>query len=66
MWTICWSGAVTDDGETIDGWERWNDRDDIINRANILVRECDVCEDDIIIFPPEADELTIPYGELEN
>jgi hypothetical protein len=66
MWTICWTGAVNDDGETKDGWERWDDLDDVINHANTLVRELDVCEDSILIFPPAADELTIPYGEIEN
>ena len=66
MWTICWTGAVTDDGEIIDGWERWEEYEDIVNRANILVREGDVCSDDILIFPPEADDLTIPYDEIEN
>ena len=66
MWTICWTGAVSDDGETNDGWERWETRDDVITRANTLVRELDVCEDDILIFPPEAGELAIPYDELEN
>jgi len=62
----CWSGAMNDEGETMDGWERWDDRDDIINRANNLVRECGVCEDDILIFPPAADDLTITYGEIEG
>jgi len=66
MWTLCYSGAENDAGETMDGWERWETRDDVINRANTLVRECNVCEDDILIFPPEADELTIPYDELED
>ena len=66
MWTICWVNAENDDGETTDGWERWEERDDVINRANTLVRECGVCEDSILIFPPEADDLTIPYDELEN
>ena len=66
MWTICWTGAINDDGETNDGWERWETRDDVITRANTLVRELDVCEDDILIFPPEPGELAIPYDELEN
>ena len=66
MWTICWTGAENDDGETTDGWERWEERGDVINRANTLVRECGVCEDSILIFSPEADSLTIPYDELEN
>ena len=66
MWTLCYSGAKNDEGETMDGWERWDDREDVINRVNTLVCECDVCGDDILIFPPEADELTIPYNELEK
>jgi hypothetical protein len=66
MWTICWSGAVNDNGETKDGFERWETKEDVINHANTLVRECGVCEDDILIFPPEADELTISYDELED
>ena len=42
MWTLCYSGAKNDEGETMDGWERWGDREDVINRANTLVLECDV------------------------
>jgi len=61
MWTICWSSE-----EHGDGWDRFETREDIINLANTLVCEGDVCADDIFIFPPEADELTIPYDELEN
>ena len=61
MWTICWSSK-----ENGDGWDRFESREDIINLANTLVLEGDVCEDDILIFPPEADDLTIPYDEIEN
>jgi hypothetical protein len=66
MWTICYNCAKNDDGETKDGWERWETREDVITRVNTLVLECDVCEDDILIFPPEANDLTIPYDEIEN
>jgi len=61
MWTICWSST-----EKGDGWDRFETREEIINLANTLVREGDVCESDILIFPPEADALTIPYDELGN
>ena len=60
MWTICWTSAEDS------GWDRFDGRGDVINLSNTLVREGDVCEDDILIFPPEADGLTIPYSELEN
>ena len=66
MWTLCYSGAKNDEGETKEGWERWDNREDVINRANTLVLENDVCEDDILIFPPEADSLIIPYDEVEE
>ena len=66
MWTLCYTGAENDDGETKDGFERWETHEDVIARANTLVRECDVCEDSIPIFPPEAYELVIPYNELEQ
>lgn len=61
MWTICWTNA-----EHGDGWDRFEHREDIINLANTLVREGNVSEEDILIFPPEAEVLTIPYNELEN
>jgi len=61
MWTLCWTGA-----EIENGWERWETREDIITRTNTLVLECDVCEDDILIFPPQANKLIIPYGEIED
>ena len=61
MWTICWSSK-----EHGDGWDRFEEREDIVNLANTLVCEGDVCENDILIFPPTADDLTIPYDELEN
>lgn len=61
MWTICWTSE-----EKGDGWDRFETREDIINLANTLVREGDACKEDILIFPPEADELTIPYDEIEN
>ena len=61
MWTICWSSK-----EHGDGWDRFEAREDVINLANTLHLEGDVCADDILIFPPEADELTIPYDEIEN
>lgn len=60
MWTICWKSA-----ETGDGWDQFETRDDIINLANTLVLEGDVREEDILIFPPAAAELTIPYDEIE-
>ena len=66
MWTICWTGAVNDEGEVRDGCERWETRGDVIARADTLVRECGVCEENLFIFPPEADGLKIPYGEFEN
>ena len=61
MWTVCWK-----DDEQRDKWDRFETREDVINLANTLVREVDVCEDDILIFPPEADDLAIPYDEIEN
>ena len=61
MWTLCWSST-----EKGDGWDRFETHEDVINFANALVREGDVCEDDILIYPPEADDLTIPYDELEK
>ena len=48
MWTICWTGAVNDDGETNDGWDRWDDYEDVLNHANTLVRELDVGDDKTI------------------
>jgi hypothetical protein len=61
MWTICWK-----DDEQRDRWDRFESRKDVIDLINTLIREVDVCEDDILIFPPEADDLTIPYDEIEN
>lgn len=61
MWTICWKSA-----EAGGGWDQFESRDDIINLANTLVREGNVREDDILIFPPAAAGLTIPYDEIEN
>ena len=61
MWTICWTSA-----ENGDDWDRFGSREDVVNLANTLYREGDVCEDDMLIFPPEADELAIPYNEIEN
>jgi hypothetical protein len=61
MWTVCWK-----DDEQRDRWDRFEIREDVVNLVNTLVREVDVSEDDILIFPPEADELTIPYDEIEN
>ena len=61
MWTICWTSDKNGDG-----WDRFETREDVINLANTLVREGDVSEDDILIFPPEADDLAIPYDEIEN
>jgi hypothetical protein len=66
MWTLCWRNGVTENGDIIGGWEQWADKDDIINRSNTLVRECDVAESDIKIFPPEAGKLAIPYDEIED
>jgi len=66
MWTICWTGAVNGGGKTNDGFERWETKEDVIAHANTLARECGVSEEDILIFPPEADALAIPYDELEN
>jgi hypothetical protein len=65
MWTICWNNAGNEEGEINGGWEKWATRDDVIARANTLVRECDVCESDILIFPPKSDKFTIPYDSLE-
>ncbi len=61
MWTICWTG-----GEEKDGWDRFETREDVINFANILMREGGVCETDILIFSPEADSYTVPYDYLER
>lgn len=61
MWTICWT-----DSDGHDQCDRFEEREDIINLANTLVREGDISEDAILIFPPAADALTIPYSELEK
>jgi|GEM_PF-1932670 len=61
MWTVCWKSK-----ENGDGWDRFTDRDDVINLTNTLVREGGVEESDILIFPPEADILKIPYDNLED
>ena len=59
MWTICW------DGSGGHGWDRFESRDDVINLANTLVREGGIDEDNILIFPPKADTLRVPYDSLE-
>lgn len=61
MWTVCWTSAK--DG---DKWDRVDSRDDVITFTNTLVRKGDVSGDDILIFPPEADNLTVSHGELEE
>ncbi len=61
MWTICWASH-----DFSGGWERFESREDVINFANTLVREADICEEDILIFSPEADSFTIPYDEIEE
>lgn len=61
MWTICWTSS-----EHGDGWDRFETREDIINFANTLVREGDICEEDILIFSPEADSYTVAYDDLEK
>lgn len=61
MWTICWIGR-----EEKDGWDRFETREDVIDFANTLVREGDICEEDILIFSPEADSYTVPYDSLEG
>ena len=65
-WTICWKNAVNDDGETNSGWDEFDTRDDIINLADTLVRECNVDESDIRIFPPEAGKKAVPYDEIDD
>lgn len=60
-WTVCWKSE--DHGN---GWDRFPERDDVINFTNTLVREGDVKESDILIFPPTADSLIIPYGNIED
>jgi hypothetical protein len=66
MWTIAWRNAENEDGETSGGWDSFNLREDIVNLANTLVRECNVSEDDIIIFPPKSGKHKIPYDEIET
>ena len=61
MWTICWTSY-----EHGDGWDRFESREDVINFANTLVREGDICEEDILIFSPEADSFTVAYDDLEE
>jgi len=61
MWTVCWKSA-----EIGGGWDSFKTRDDIITFSNTLVREGDVREDDILILPPAANNLVIPYDEIES
>lgn len=61
MWTICWASR-----DFSGGWDRFETREDIINFANTLVREGDICEEDILIFSPEADSYTVAYNDLEK
>ena len=60
MWTICWISK-----EHGNGCDRFKEKEDIINLANTLVREGDVNEKDVFIFPPEAEKLVLPYNELD-
>ena len=59
MWTICWPSVPSDTGEIPEGWERWQTREEVKAHADILVNKLNICIDDILIFPPEADDLTI-------
>ena len=63
MWTLCYSGAENDDGETMDGWERWETRDDVINRANTLVN---VCEDIVKQIEKRLPQSATPTAPSER
>jgi len=59
MWTVCWK-----DEEQCDRWDRFGTREDVADLVRTLLNKVDVCEDDILVFPPEADDLTIPCDEI--
>ena len=58
-WTVCWKS-----GDKGDGWNQFPNRDDVVNLINTLVREGNVNESDILIFPPDARKIA--YDNLED
>ena len=55
MWTLCWT-----DNEGNDIWDRFSSR--IQLKSFIDRHELDV--DELLIFPPEADDLVVSASEL--
>ncbi len=59
MWTICWTS-----GNGNDGLERFETREDVIDFVYTLVHDYNVCNEDILIFSPEADAYAVSYALL--
>mgnify|MGYP004465302703 CR=1 FL=1 len=53
MWTVMW----VEDG--MDKWDRFETENDVRNLMEELKENSDVCEEDVWIFPPKADEYAM-------